>query len=42
MNLNSKEMVEREAFLGKPKRKYRVSQRDEHDWSVNNKKNGDY
>ena len=35
-------MVERKAFPTKPKHQYRVSQRDEQDWSFNNKKNGDY
>ena len=34
-------MVEGKAFVAKPKQQYRVSQRDEHDWSDNNKKNGD-
>ena len=35
-------MVGRKAFLAKPKCQYRVTQRDEHDWSARNKKNGDY
>ena len=34
-------MVERKAFLAKSKRQYQVSQLQEHDWSANNKKNGD-
>ena len=35
-------IAEGKAFLAKPKLQYRVSQGDEHDWSDNNKKNGDY
>ena len=35
-------MVERKAFLANPKHQHCVSQRDEHDWCANNKKNGDY
>ena len=35
-------MVERKAFLAKSKHQYHVSQLHEHDWSANNKKNGDY
>ena len=35
-------MVERQAFLAKPKHQYRVSQRGEHDWSAKNKENVDY
>ena len=34
--------MERKAFLAKPKQQYCVSQRDEHDWSANDKKNRDY
>ena len=35
-------MVERKAFPAKSIRQYRESQRNEQDWSANNKKNGDY
>ena len=35
-------MVERKAFLAKSNRQYRASQQGEHDWTTNNKKNGDY
>ena len=35
-------MVERKAFLAKPKHQYRVSQCGEHDCSATNIKNGDY
>ena len=37
-----RKMVERKPFLAKPKNQYHVSQRREHDFSANNKKNGDY
>ena len=33
--------MERKAFLPNPKHKYHVSQLGEHDYSANNKKNGD-
>ena len=35
-------MVERKAFYANPKLEYRVSQCGEHDYSANNKNNGDY
>ena len=35
-------MVERKAFLVNPKHQDLVSQCGEHDYSTNNKKNGDY
>ena len=35
-------MVERKAFLANPKHQYHVSQREEHDCSTHNEKNGDY
>ena len=35
-------MVEKKAFLTTPDLQYRVSQREEHDCHVNNKKNRDY
>ena len=35
-------MVERNAFLANQNHEYRVSQRDEHDCSAHNEKNGDY
>ena len=41
MNFNYKEKVERKAFPAKSKH-HPVFQRDEDDWSANNKKNGDY
>ena len=35
-------MMEGKAFLANPKHQYHVSQCGEHDYSANNKKNGDY
>ena len=35
-------MVERKAFPSKSKHQYHVSKCGEHDYSANNKKNGDY
>ena len=35
-------MVERNAFLANAKYQYHVSQCEEHDYSANNKNNGDY
>ena len=37
MNFNYKENGGKKAFFAKPKRQYHVSQRDEHDWTGNNK-----
>ena len=42
MNFNYKGMMDRKAFLAKPKHQHRVSQCGEHDCSAINKKNGDY
>ena len=42
MNFDYEENVGKKAFLGKPIHQYRVSQREKHDWSVNNRKNEDY
>ena len=35
-------MVERRAFLANPRHQHHTSQWGEHDFSANNKKNGDY
>ena len=35
-------MMERKAFLAYPKHQYRVSKCGEHDFSANNKMNGDH
>ena len=42
LTLIIRKMVEIKAFFAKSKHQYRVSQQDEHHWSPNNKKNGDY
>ena len=42
VNINYKENGGKTSFSCESKHQYRVSQRDEHDWRVNNKKNGDY
>ena len=42
VNINFKEMVEKQAFLANPKHQNHVSQKGEHDCSTHNKMNGDY
>ena len=42
LNIKYKENGGKKGFLGNPKHQYHVSQRGEHDFSADNKKNGDY
>ena len=42
VNINYKENCGKKAFLAIPKHQYHLSQWGEHDYSANNKRNGDY